>query len=456
MSAAAGPVMVVVQQHAEEVAALRHVRSVLVRAPHVALHRLARLDERLAAHLDGLHVAGEPGLACLRQALSMPTVGAVFALAVVALQSRDAVTLSQLVALAASLPEARRGLLSAMGWVSAEDLQGTVRALLGSKVATHRAWALLACAMHKVDPGPYLTQAVQDADEAVRAQAWLVAGRMGRMDLAEAARQAVLPRAAAQHDEQATLLLAPAADSPSGSIWTSRRAAAWALTLWGEGQNELVRAALAAAGPDRGLPPQDAHRLAVMAAPLGWAREQVRAMSAQAERNPIMKRRMMRMVAWVGDPQVVPWLLHHMVDDKWARLAGECFTLITGLDLVVEGLERPSGEPVPPTGPTDNPDDADVAMDEDDNLPWPDQVRVQAWWQAHGGRYAQGHRHFMGSQPDTAHVLGVLRQGGQRQRIMAAEYLCLLQPGQGLFPVAAPAWRQSRWLAPLAQTPETA
>lgn len=448
--------MVVVQQHAEEVAALRHVRSVLVRAPHVALHRLARLDERLAAHLDGLHVAGEPGLACLRQALAMPTAGAVFALAVVALQSRDAVTLSQLVALAASLPEARRGLLSAMGWVSAEDLQGTVRALLGSKVAGHRAWALSACAMHKVDPGPYLTQAVQDADEAVRAQAWLVAGRLGRLDLAEAARQALLPQAAAQHDEQATLLLATAADALSGSIWTSRRAAAWALTLWGEGQNDLVRAALAAAGPDQGLPPHDAHRLAVMAAPLAWAREQVRAISAQAERNPLMKRRMMRMVAWVGDPQVVPWLLHHMADDKWARLAGECFTLITGLDLVAEGLERPSGEPVPPTGPTDNPDDANVAMDEDDNLPWPDQVRVQAWWQAHGGRYAQGHRHFMGAQPDTAHVLDVLRQGGQRQRIMAAEYLCLLQPGQGLFPVAAPAWRQSRWLAPLVQTPEAA
>ncbi|MCK7500241.1 MAG: hypothetical protein MZW92_65540 [Comamonadaceae bacterium] len=37
-----------IQQHAEESAILRNVRSVLVRAPHVKLRHLARLDERIA------------------------------------------------------------------------------------------------------------------------------------------------------------------------------------------------------------------------------------------------------------------------------------------------------------------------------------------------------------------------------------------------------------------------
>jgi hypothetical protein len=52
------PLTAVVQQHAEEAAMLRHVRSVLVRAPHIKLLQLRRLDERIAAHLDGLAVAG--------------------------------------------------------------------------------------------------------------------------------------------------------------------------------------------------------------------------------------------------------------------------------------------------------------------------------------------------------------------------------------------------------------
>ena len=46
----------VVFQHLEDATALRSVRAVLVRAPHVKLLHLGRTDERLAAHLDGLSI----------------------------------------------------------------------------------------------------------------------------------------------------------------------------------------------------------------------------------------------------------------------------------------------------------------------------------------------------------------------------------------------------------------
>lgn len=439
-------VLPVVQQHAEEAAILKQVRAVLLRAPHVQLHRLRRLDDRIAAHLDGLHESGKAGLAALMSALAEPTSGGMFALAVCALQQRHAEQLTRLVAVAGAVPEVANGLLAALGWVSSEDLQGTVRALLGSKVARHREWALAACAMHKVDPGAVLTQAIQDSDEGVRIRAWRVAGQLGRTDLAEAASSLLLPGGSKVADEHATVIFSEA-DRPVVQAWTDRRAAAWALTLWGKGQNDLVRCALTQPAAGQVVSPQDAHRLALMAAPLDWGRDQVRAMAQPAEADPVIKRRMMRMVAWVGDVQVLPWLIHHMADDRWARLAGECFSLITGVNLVTESLERPPSDDTPETGPNDDPEDADVAMDEDDSLPWPDALRVQAWWQTHGGRFAQGQRYFMGEQPHTAHALAVLRQGGQRQRIMAAEYLCLLQPGCKLFPVAAPAWRQSRWLS---------
>jgi hypothetical protein len=420
-----------------------------LRSGHVQLKRLLRIDERICAHIDGVRVAGAVGLATLDGDLALPTSGHFFVVVICALQSRDASLLARMVTLAATLPEAERGFLSALGWVSAEDLQGTVRALLGSKTPIHRAWGLAACAMHRVDPGPILTQATQDADPIVRTRAWRVTGQSGRRDLADAARLAISRQAAPVHDEHATVVLHATPASPTEAApdpHAEQRAAAWALTLFGEGHNDLVRQALLTPEPGHVLPCQDAHRLATIAAPIDWARDQVRALAPQAEASAPHKRRMLRLAGWVGDVQVIPWLISFMADDVWARLAGEAFSMITGADLALLDIERKPPEGVD-FGPNDNPEDENVAMDEDDSLPWPDQAKVQAWWQANAARFAPGQRYFAGEPPSPAHCIHVLRAAGQRQRIMAAEYLCLLRPGSKLFPVAAPAWRQSRWLA---------
>ncbi len=126
------PIPVVVQQHAEESAILRNVRSVLVRAPHVKLLHLRRLDDRIAAHLDGLAVAGEFGTKLCLAALETPGVGEVFAVAVRAIEDKDTQGLARLLAIAQALPEGERGLISAFGWVSASLLQGTIKALLSA------------------------------------------------------------------------------------------------------------------------------------------------------------------------------------------------------------------------------------------------------------------------------------------------------------------------------------
>lgn len=445
---------VVVQQHAEESSFLWTTRAVLLRSPHVQLHRLRRLDERIAAHLDGLMVAGEAGCQALDALLASPDAGLVFALMVLSLQTRDASRLTRLVAIAGALPDVQRGMLSALGWVSSEDLQGTVRALLGSKVPLHRAWALAACAMHRVDPGQVLSQAVNDADALVRERAWRVAGMLGRRDLADAARQALLARhdQAGQPslDEHATLVIGSHAgglsEDGASALHGAQRAAAWALTLWGEGGNELVRSLLIKALPGQALPDEAAHRLAILAAPLDWGRDQVRSWAALAETSAPCKRRMMRLAAWVGDPQIIPWLIHHMADDVWARLAGEVFSLITGADLTALELERATPDSID-AGPDADPENDHVALDEDDNLPWPDEAKVQAWWRGNASRWVSGQRYVAGQVPSASHALHILQTAGQRQRTMAAEYLCLLRPGSKLFPVAAPAWRQSRWLA---------
>jgi hypothetical protein len=75
------PVPPVIHQHTEASAILRRTRSVLVQATHVSLLHLARLDERIAAHLDGVAVAGEYGSRLCEAALETPGVGEVFAAA---------------------------------------------------------------------------------------------------------------------------------------------------------------------------------------------------------------------------------------------------------------------------------------------------------------------------------------------------------------------------------------
>ena len=50
----------VLEQHAEEAAFLWILRDGAVHAPHYSLQDLARLDQRLEGHVDGLRIAVTP------------------------------------------------------------------------------------------------------------------------------------------------------------------------------------------------------------------------------------------------------------------------------------------------------------------------------------------------------------------------------------------------------------
>jgi uncharacterized protein (TIGR02270 family) len=148
----------------------------------------------------------------------------------------------------------------------------------------------------------------------------------------------------------------------------------------------------------------------------------------------------------VGDPVYVPWLISHMRHQPTARRAAHSFSLITGVDLGKSDLESERPRDFE-SGPNDDPDDASVDMDPDDGLPWPDPERVQHWWNANQARFLPGRRYFMGAPVTREHCVQVLKQGYQGQRVLAAQYLCLLEPGTPLFNISAPAWRQQKLLA---------
>ena len=419
MTVVRSAILTVVLQHAEEASHLRRTRSVLVRAPHVRLLHLKRLDERISAHLDALSVAGGTGRELCIAALASPGAGELFAATIGALEANDYAALNKLLALAESLPAARPGLTSGFGWVSAVTLRGITRALLDSGTAFHRQVGLAACGMHLVDPGAALTAAIGDPDAALRARAYSVAGACGRLDVLHACRRAFSdadPNCRYQA-ARASLLLG------------DRSAAVVALNTLAEAPGCRQNGALGLLLQALGTP--QAHTV----------------LSARAQ-DPAMRRSLIRGAGIAGDSSYIPWLIKQMGEPMHARLAGESLSLITGLDIGDQGLEvesPPGGEAT--AGPNDDPADPNVAMDEDEGLPWPDPERIQRWWSANGGRFTDGTRYFMGTPVTREHCIAVLKNGYQRQRILAAHYLCLLEPGTPLFNTSAPAWRQQRLLA---------
>jgi uncharacterized protein (TIGR02270 family) len=148
----------------------------------------------------------------------------------------------------------------------------------------------------------------------------------------------------------------------------------------------------------------------------------------------------------IGDPRYTAWLISHMRNKPTARIACEAFSLVTGIDVTLSRLEVEPPQDFRP-GPSDNPNDNDVTPDPDSGLPWPDVNKIEDWWQANQHRFQKGTRYFMGQPVTKEHCIHVLKTGYQRQRILAAQYLCLLEPGTPLFNTSAPAWRQQRLLA---------
>jgi uncharacterized protein (TIGR02270 family) len=186
----------------------------------------------------------------------------------------------------------------------------------------------------------------------------------------------------------------------------------------------------------------EALALALFTADTDTARSLVKQLAAQGA----SLRTLIKAAGWAGDTQVVPWLFKHMEDDAPARLAGEAFSFITGVDLAWLDLERKPPETVP-GGPNDDPNDENVALDEDESLPWPDLPKLSAWWSKNADQFPAGTRLFAGAPPTTNHCFNVLKEHTQRRRMAAALYMSLLKPGTVLFNCAAPVHRQKRLLA---------
>lgn len=88
-----------------------------------------------------------------------------------------------------------------------------------------------------------------------------------------------------------------------------------------------------------------------------------------------------------------------------------------------------------------------VDMDPDEALPWPKPEAIHTWWKQHQGQLQLGTRYLLGKPMGRDWLRDVLRNGRQRQRAAAALELAIQQPGQPLFEVRTPGFRQQQLLS---------
>src|SRR4030088_3041579 len=105
----------IVSQHAEESSFLWLLRRAAVSAPHYSLKDLAKLDNRVEAHLDGLRIAGAPGWDIVKEELSWQEPGEFFVAAELAFESNDKSRIDAVLAALAEAPDGAPGVISALG-----------------------------------------------------------------------------------------------------------------------------------------------------------------------------------------------------------------------------------------------------------------------------------------------------------------------------------------------------
>ncbi len=397
----------------EDTAFLWLWRDNAVRAANVRLLNLVRMDERLEAHLDALRIAGEAGWDLARGELKRGGPGAVFAAASLAISGQNLRRLDEVFATAPP-EDCSRAMVSALAWADRAAAVPAIDFLVRAADPVRRAAGIAAWGARRMNPGDHLDHALADPAPAPRAAACRAAGQLGRTDVLHQVKAlaADADETCAFQAAYAAVLLGADATALNKIAWEGGPHATAALDL-------LLR------------------RLALPLAH-GWLRE--------LAKLPERQRDLIRGAGITGDPAYIPWLIEQMKNPPAARLAGEAVSLITGLDLSYRDLDRKAPADFA-AGPNDDPADENVALDEDEHLPWPDPARLSAWWSGNKARFAAGTPYFLGVPKDQADYVMALSEAFQRQRRAAALELALRQPGRAMFEVRARGRLQRRLLA---------
>ncbi|MDD2468424.1 MAG: hypothetical protein PHI97_30965 [Desulfobulbus sp.] len=173
----------VIEQHIDEAPFQWLLRNRLAKAPHIGLSELARHDQRLEAHLDGLRLAGETGWEMCRESLQFGNAGEYFVASILAFKHGDEERITGLLEKGGSDPILSKGIISALGWLPYSQTEPYIKKFMAEQSPDLCRIAIGASAIHRIDPGTCLTEAIHSKNLALKARALKATGELGRIDL---------------------------------------------------------------------------------------------------------------------------------------------------------------------------------------------------------------------------------------------------------------------------------
>lgn len=392
------------EQYVDDAAFLWILRSVAIENPHYKASDILELEQRIEAPLDGLMNSLQPGWDACEIALELQEPGEVFTAMVIAMRSHEAEKIKMAVEVGLANELATPGLISAMGWLPAEIANPWLERFLKGKEMEHKYLGVASCSIRRTDPGEILTNILQRDDclqhEKLYARALRLVGELRRQDCMPAINAAMKT------------------DSENVRFW-----ALWSAILLGHRACiDDLQPFVFKAGPHQNRAIQLAFRVLSI--------EQARKWVSRLSEDEGQVRAVIKAIGVLGDPHAINWLIDKMQEPKLAKLAGESFTCITGVDLEKQHLQIDEADDYFTVSDDEmDDDDTDLNLDEDENLPYPDAGKVAAIWRDRGQNFIVGRRYFMG-QPITSELLkNKLASGTQRQRHASALELALNEDG---------------------------
>ena len=375
------------------------LRSIAVDQPHYSISELGELERRLDAQLDLLMSSLDLGWQACEAALALQQPGEAFTATVIALRSHDIEKIKTAIQSGLAAPATFKGVVSALGWLPAEIARPWLERLLKGKDMNHKYLGVAGCSLRRENPGELLTDILKREDcrqhANLHARALRLVGELRRQDL--------MPVLQATLDAKDTSL----------AFW-----ATWSSILLGQqALAKNLQPYVLKPGPYQARAIQMAFRVL----PVEKGREWI----SMLAKDPGNARAVITATGALGDPHAVNWLINKMTDPQQARLAGEAFTLITGIDLEKHQLTAPPpSEPAPI--PNDDVMDTNVGLDDDENLPWPHAEQIAALWRNHGQHFLVGRRYFLGKTITPDWLKSKLDEVTQRYRHAAALELALI------------------------------
>ena len=388
------------EQYVDVASFLWILRSIGVHRPHYSIQDIAKLEKRIQAQLDGLLTAVDEGWKACDKGLEIGEAGEVFCATVFSIRSHELHYIRTAVEMGLANEEATKGVISAMGWLPENLARPWIDKFLNGKDLRHKYLGVSSCSIRRLDPGNLLSSIASRPDcqdnPALRSRVIRLIGELRRQDL--------MP----------VVVAGTQSDDMTVKFWSC-----WSSILLGDRDAvKKIKPFVYNDGPYQ----SKAIDLVFRVLPVETARNWISEMVEQKLDNRLV----IKATGVLGDPHAVNWLIAKMKDPDLSRTAGEAFSMITGANFEQLGMVKP----MPYVSlPDDSEGSEGVELKLENDLDWPDTLKVTNLWQQYGRNFIVGKRYFMGRPVNEQTLKYTLQHGYQRQREYAAMELALIETG---------------------------